>query len=535
MLNCRGWQGALVALLLLLGGSLAPGEELPAPAPATQQQHEAWLTALRRHDQAASTALFQQLLTMPDADLVLLADVHYGYSDVARLAGPALGKLQTDRAFAALVARLKGPDMFEREGAVLALAQFHQERCVAPLVEVLAHDPAAQVRRTAANELRLFDTPAARAALRAALHDTYGVASQAAFALGQLQDAAAIPDIYHLISAPGREGDAALRGLCAMHVPAAVPLLIALMDQLPQLDGKMAKFELEMVDGVLLTYARQTTATLGPVPDTSEQWRAWWQAAAPLFDEHLQLKAHLPPTYQPADFAPSLRYVTMTSRVTPARSGSADPLQVEVEVKNAGKQPVMLILPTLPSGWYPTMAWGIVLRQAGWFGKTLLDQPASGYYLGSYGGPPPFELLAPGAVVRKRVCLLAWLWIKLKEPLPPGDYTLELTFDASQFPAVHASGNERLGVLQAQAAPFTIAGQRHDDPDYLFKAIGELTDSKWLRADLSSRRQDRRERAWSILAEYGDSRLQSVIDPLRQTDLCPYYSRQLKLRACPPP
>jgi hypothetical protein len=141
-----------------------------------------------------------------------------------------------------------------------------------------------------------------------------------------------------------------------------------------------------------------------------------------------------------------------------------------------------------------------------------LDLAASDAYAGSYGGPPPFRTLEPGAATEGSVCLQYFLRPLIDLPLPEGDYELRLRFDSREFAGIRPAGVQRTHAWDAEPVRFSVRGAPRRDPSEILEVIGDKAGLKWLRSDLISPRSDRRDAAWQAVYQYGDSRLVPLME-----------------------
>lgn len=266
----------------------------------------------------------------------------------------------------------------------------------------------------------------------------------------------------------------------------------------------------------LIDCLREAQPALGPLPDENlDEWQDYWQRAEPLLTDDLRLQVPAPPRppehYQPEQFAKNADAVTFTATVDAATYRVGDPIQLQLTLTNHGAKPVAVVMPRLPSGWWPTMAYGIRLQR----GNTVLfDLAPSDFYEGSYSGPPNFETLAPGASFHSTICLQHWLDYRLDMPLPEGDYQLTLTFDSSKFAGIRASGVQLLHRWTAPPVSFSVRGEARTDPDDLLAMVATKTGIKFLREDLISSNLQRYEPAWRTVLQYGDSRLAPLVNKI---------------------
>lgn len=507
----------VLASVSLICASTA-GEDPGGVSAGTQELYEKWTGSVAGTRIDPKNPHYLKLLDRPDADLAFLRGLHHKKDPVRRLSRSGLATLKTDRSFDVLVRALGDSNMFVRERSLRALGAFAQPRCVPVLLEVLKGDSEPQLRLDAAYVLQDYGGKEVVQALLGALQDQERVATTAAYSLGKQNAAQAIKPVFDLIlrARDGRMRGTALGGLRQQRHKEAIPLLLELMERLPAIDLVWGKGMARAIDGDLLAYAKLTESTLGPPPDTIEQWRDWWGKAEPLFAENmtLQQKPETTRDYRAEEFGTRPEELTLSISLDAKSYRIGDPMRMDISLKNGSKQPYRLILPHVPSPWWPTMAYGVRLERVMEQPKVMLDMAPSGFYLGSYSGAPPFETLPPGQTFRDSICLQHWLRGKKVWPLPEGEYALAISFDSSKFPGVNPKGIEVVHWWSAPAAKFTVAGAARRDPKELLRIIGEKNSMPWLSTDLTSRRRSRKAAAWGAVREYGDSRLTPLLRTL---------------------
>lgn len=250
------------------------------------------------------------------------------------------------------------------------------------------------------------------------------------------------------------------------------------------------------------------------LPDTPEQWRDWWARTEPKLTEDLQLKQPAPlgrREYREGDFAVTPAFIELRAMVDEPEFRVGDPIKIEMAMENKSQSPYSLILPHVPSGWWPTMGYGIRLTRGK---EVVMDLAPSGFYEGSYSGAPPFETLAPGETFRSATCFQRLLRGSVDLPLAEGDYELQIAFDSATFPGVKPVGAQLVHRWDAKPITFRIRGEARQDPQEILSVIGRKTGLKWIESDLTSRMPDRRKIAWEALYGFGDSRLRAFVEKI---------------------
>jgi len=185
-----------------------------------------------------------------------------------------------------------------------------------------------------------------------------------------------------------------------------------------------------------------------------------------------------------------------------------DPIRLDLTFKNKSDKPYKVVLPKPPSGWMPTMAYGIHLARGE---ELLVNLEPSDYYLGSYFGPPPFEVLAPHQEFRSSVCLQYFLDRQIKKkPLSEGTYEFKLTFDPGKYAGIHPQGAEIVHRWDADPIKFMIAGEERTDTKEILDVIAHKSGLPFFKNDLFSPNYQRREPAEHILYQYADKRLRAA-------------------------
>ena len=230
-----------------------------------------------------------------------------------------------------------------------------------------------------------------------------------------------------------------------------------------------------------------------------------------MLGDDLQLKAAPGKArqYPEAEFAKAPEAIELRASVDAKSFRVGDPIRLDLELENHSKSPYSVVLPHLPSGWSPTMAYGIRLTR----GTTvLLDLAPSDFYQGSYSGPPPFQAFAPGEVFRSHISLQSFLRGEVDLPLPEGEYELVIAFDSSKFADIRPVGVQLVHRWEARPVKFTIKGEARDGPGRALHLIGQKSGLPWIEDDLLSPQLGSGENAWRAVFEFGDSRLSPLVE-----------------------
>ncbi len=540
---------SIVMVVVLLNGvrsSAQPATGTPATNPAGLVASKPGASLYERYmaeyknPNFSDPSLVVNLATAPDGDLFFLKA-----SDVAQgdwrgcTAREQLGKLNTQRTFDVAVARLKSDNPFTRENGIQLVSAFKRPECVPLLAGVLRDDLNKQVRQRAAEALALYaDARSEEALLKAAKTDCEQVAIPAAGALGAMNSRAGFETAVKLLrnASDDQHREFAIQAVGAFRTKPTVETLLKEYGRLlPRNDG-WAERLMHDIDVILNQRTAVTFHLLGPKPDTLEQWRDLWSHAEPLLTDDLQLKARKKEhrEYRPEEFGKVPGDLVLTAAVDAAEYRVGDPIRLELRLANRSERPYSVVRPKLPSGWWPTMAYGIRLYR----GETpVLDLAPSDFYQGSYSGPPKFETLAPSEEFVGAICLQHFVGFKIGLPLAEGQYELKVTFDSSKFHGIMAKGVQLIGQWQAKPVTFVVKGPMRKDPADVLRLVGEKTGLRWIESDLTSPQLDRRTRAWQAVFGYGDSRLEPLIKKievehpeksyhyLSAKDLSPYESR----------
>jgi hypothetical protein len=204
----------------------------------------------------------------------------------------------------------------------------------------------------------------------------------------------------------------------------------------------------------------------------------------------------------PARNVPPPAGVTLRASVDSRTYRVGDPIRLELELKNDSTSVYALVMPEMPSPWYPTMAFGVRLTRGN---QVIWNSKPSDFYVGSYSGPPPFKSFGPGAVFHSKVCLQHF--VGDTSPLPEGDYQLDLAFDSAAFAMIQPKGSEFACRFDAKPVAFSIRGGARTDPEEILNLIGDKVGLQSIVDDITSSDPERRPRAWFAIWAYGDSRL----------------------------
>jgi hypothetical protein len=510
-------MGFVAAVIVLAASSTAAQEKpptaLPEIDPATAALYQRFLAEYKNPNSSAP-ALVTDLAAAKDADLCFLNAVDTCPGDwrwcVAR---EQLGKLNTQRTFEVVAARLKSENRWVREKATGLIGAFRRGETVTLLIEVLGHEPEAQNRRRAAEALHPFaDARAEGSLLKAAREDDLSVAVVAASALGAIRSPDGFKQTVNLLRKVSRDDqyDRAIQAVGEYRSKAAIEVLLQEYQRLLPREDEWADRLRHDVDVILSRLGSVTFESLGPKPDTLEQWQDWWAQAQPLLTDDLQLKTppKKPRAYREEEFGNTPGDLTLSASVDAEEYRTGDPIRLDLKLTNASRTPYATVVPRLPSGWYPTMAYGIRLS---WDKKVILDLAPSDYYIGSYSGPPKFETLPPGETFRSSVCLQHFLRPQVDLPLPEGEYELTVSFDSAKFPGIKPGGVQLVHEWEANPVRFTVKGPARKDAAEILRVVGEKTGLKWIETDLTSPQHERRTRAWLAVFNYGDSRLAEMV------------------------
>jgi hypothetical protein len=421
-------------------------------------------------------------------------------------------KLKTPAIYAALIPQLDSDERTRRANAITILATYHDAKLLPKFLDILQKDSSEFPRDAAVQALANFDEPGVEDALLATINDPVPmIAAHAYGSLGGLKSKRAFPLIVaqlHKSQNDVREGF--ISTVASYHNKEAVGVLLeefqihaAKTDEWSQRLREWTHFRLRDC----LSEARPI---LGPWPDQRlDEWQDFWARAQPLLNDNLALKekpqAKPAPIFRPEDFARTAADIKLTASLGAAEFRTGDPIRLTLTLANDGKLPASVILPGPPNGWMPTMAYGIRLKRGE---EVLMDLPPSDFYLGSYSGPPAFTTLAPGGNFHSQICLQYWLERLFDLPLKEGDYELSIVFDPSKFAGMRPpTGVQLLTRMEVPPVKFTIIGEPRKEPAEVLAAIAQLAEHKFLFPDLTSENPERHDPAWSLVREYGDSRL----------------------------
>lgn len=273
---------------------------------------------------------------------------------------------------------------------------------------------------------------------------------------------------------------------------------------------------------------------LGLFPDPlAAEWEDWWARAEPLLTEDMKLKTEIVApvlrTWRAEPFAKTTEGVSLSAAVDTKVYRVGDPIRLDLTLANHGQDPCSVVRLRLPSGWMPTMGYGIKLKRQD---AVLIDLAPSKDYEGSYSGPPAFETLAPDVEFRSSICLQYWTGSLLTLPLPEGDYELTIIFDSAQFAGIAPQGVQLVHRWEAPVVKFTIKGAVLRDPKEILALIADKTQQKFLINGLISPQLNRHDRAWRAIAEYGDSRLAPFLKNFAQehSDKVSRFLKSVNLR-----
>lgn len=487
-----------------------PPASIRADSPAAKM----W-ALLQKYENGEDKISGNDLAKLPDADLLFLnlLDRHGSpYSD----AEARLGGLNTDRTFATLAGRLKSGTPHDRLEALSHLSKFDRPETIALLSGLLKNDAENTFRREAAEHLGHLKGPRVVEALLNATDDRdLLVAAAAVRNLSSIAPDKAFQPALRLLDKPldGGLREWVIDAVGKCHCKAGVKALLDEYKRETKDAANSSKAVNHHLDYVLGSYAAITAKQLGPKPDNWQQWREWWADAEPLLTDDLRLvdASDSKKTYREEEYAKDPLVLDFRESVDSKTYRLGDPIRLDLVLSNTSQRPYKVVNPRLPSGWYPTMAFGVKLVRNR---NTVLEIEPSEFYVGSYSGPPGFETLAPGRAFRNSICLQGWLDWQLNLPLTEGDYELSIAFDSSKYAAIRAKGVELLHRWDAKPIQFSIRGPARTDAVEILKLAGQLAGEKHIETDLVSENPARRNWAWDTIRRYGDSRLGDYLEKL---------------------
>ena len=489
-------------------------------SPETQHLFEEWQKNGPSEEDRIHDSELKKFLVRSDADLCLAKFA----IEAKREAGwwPAiteLGKLNTQRSFDLVSPLLKSTDSSMRERGIFAVAEFKARyESVRLLLDILEHDPDDMVRQLAAANLGAFHDARSEAALIHALEtDKKGVADSASYALGEMKSAAGVEPAIKRMQRSEGERDLAL-AIESLRNFRSKAVIEAVLDQYKRTPTVKKRYSdgspvlTDMVQWAACLVMREcfdaTGKTLGPIPDNYyEEWEDWWSSVKPLLTDDLKLTKPLdakPKQYPDAEFGHDPNDIELHIAVDSPEVRFRDPIRLDLTFKNHSDKPYKVVLPKPPSGWMPTMAYGIRLVRGE---EVLMNIEPSDSYVGSYSGQPPFETLGPHQESHSSVCLQYFLEWRIKNPLPEGIYEFQLTFDPRKYAGINPKGVEIVHRWEADAIKFTVAGGERTDPKEIMDVIAQKTGLKFIRNELTSPNYERRERAQHAFYQYSDNRL----------------------------
>ena len=478
----------------------------------------------RRGARSGSRRALQDLLKRPDADLIFtyfLLDPNSGsYPDWT--VSEELGELNTDRSFELVAERLKSDDMFVREQAAEILAHFKARReCVSLFIDVFEHDKEENVSYQAALAIgeNQFAKDAESALVKAV--EKRHIAIAATTALAAMNSDAGIKPVIELLQSTSNDENRThiIESLSRYEKKQIVDAELVEFARVPTVepdsyagpqfahgwDGNIQR----AVAASMRHVFQETGKSLGPEPDDYyEEWQDWWNRVKPLLTTDLKLKQPPQKTkqYAETDFGRDANELELKIAVDSETFRLHDPIRLDLILVNHSDKPYRVILPRAPSGWMPTMAYGICLTNGE---KTVVEIEPSDFYIGSYSGPPQFETLEPHAEFQSSVCLQEFLRGRIKGIWPEGYYKFKLTFDSGKYAGISPKAEELTGSWTAEPTEFKIEGPERTDPKEIFDLIAKKSGQPFLRWDLTSRDYERRERSRRTLFMYSDKRIQT--------------------------
>jgi len=550
MFCCRR---VLSLIVVCVSPALVVGQDLPEPRAETKALFERWAAEARKVPDKAQEdhPLYKQLLAAPDADLCFLVVSRGGSDAAARYSGKALGRLNTPRTFAAVVADLEHPEPRRREWAVSVLFHFPPDKAAPLAAKRLTDDPTEYVRTSAASVLESILKPdnvsdAVRSALRRTALDPHaGIAFRAVHILGKLGDPEARAVIERRLEEARADGvyhAVAVHTVARQRNKAAVEFLLRELAWLSDRDPQREQHVTGLVVSKLTEYYRppvdrfRPTADPPPSPETLEQWQDWWAKTAPTVNDDLSPKRPPPDMrkylgiFSEEAFGEDPAKVMLTASVDAPEYRVGDPIRLTLRMRNNSDRPCRLYLPFVPAHMYGTMAYGVRLTRDG---KRVVDLPTSNQSeRWGYRGPPDWEVLLPGESFEDSTCLQAWLERVVDLPLAEGEYVLSISFDPSEYAGMPANAWGLLHRWDAAPVKFRVRGPAREDPIEMLEVIAQKAGLEWLHEDLHGQRTDRRDVAWRAIHAYGDARLRPFLEEFEKEHPEKRYhdSRPAKLR-----
>jgi HEAT repeats len=512
-------------------------------SPATVSLCEQWLAyfddPLERQDSASQKidAARKELLAQSDADLCLLdvIDNHgivngAGNASAYWSALKALGELDTDRTLNIVAGRLHSDDLFDRAEAVQVLSGFAKRaKCVPILVDILEHDNSPIVKSAAIQSLKGHrDSNIETVLIRAVEKNRGGVSIAATSALADMDSDVGVPAVVNLLLDTRDEQllPVLFGSLRGFHKKAIVEALLFKWESFEYRPGKQKTLADRNASLVMGDSFEAADCVFAPKPgDHFRDWQTWWTKAEPILTEELKIRNQLQDSdrnYADSEYGHSTNDLELQISVDQSTFRVGDPIRLDLKFTNKSDMPYRVVLPKPPSGWVPTMAYGIRLVRDE---EILLNIEPSEHYIGSYSGPPPFETLGPKRDFRSSVCLQYFLRRNAKQTLKDGHYKLDVTYNSAKYAGIHAKNTELIGSWQGKPITFEIKGQERTDPKEILQLIAEKTELPYLAEDLKSPIFARRERAMRAIFPYGDLRLSKDILNLLPPHYLQYFDR----------
>ncbi len=441
---------------------------------SSEDLFQQWTKNVKDFDTDVTHPLFKELLQRDDADRWLLSGIHHQRDPVRRMSAVGLASRKTDRAFQELLLGTVDADMFIRERSLNVLADFQQDRCVPVLIRLMNEDTKMQIRIGAARALAKFPErdEVSTALLEVLNQHSEPLAPEAAISLALLQDAHLICPTYELLrgTTDSRSTELTLGALCHLRNKDVMPLLIEQLELLPPRFPAaefptMAQRFTDVITSRLTGYARMAEREVQPMPKTPDEWRTWWSTAESLFQPDMQFisRDQRLPIHRIKDFGRDPSDLRLSIGFNAKSYLVGKDIRLQIHFQNASPRHYRVVLPRPPSGWHPTMAYGVFLKRVSEPTLDLINVPPSDFYVGSYSGPPSFESLAAKAQFRHEISLPAWLKHHNIWPLAPGRYEFRLEFEPRQYPGIKAQGVRILGHWKSEPVTFTVEADQKQD------------------------------------------------------------------------
>lgn len=204
------------------------------------------IEALNSHDQNVSWRAESNLIRYYGSRALepLIAACSHPNAVVRYRAAWALGFTSDPRAFETLLQLTRDPSGYARYDATLALGNLGDERAIEPLVTLMCTpDPENYIDSAAAMAIVRLGKPAIPALIKLLSHADIHVCEEAAYALGNIKDEAALEPLAHLLTDPD-EGIriAGIEALGLFAAPECLPLIAGCFEDPSEEVRKLADY-----------------------------------------------------------------------------------------------------------------------------------------------------------------------------------------------------------------------------------------------------------------------------------------------------